>query len=150
MKHLFVPYELALKLKEKGFNEKCLSFFYKKKDGTFRLNEEYMPHTWWTNLWFTEEVWAATQYEQKDKDFIKNVAAPLYQQVIDYFREKHNIPIGILYVTEEERNQNPILYPKPYKYYFSVYQNDDIVYMTRGEDYYEALNKAIEEALKLI
>ena len=28
MKHLFVPYELALKLKEKGFNEECLARWF--------------------------------------------------------------------------------------------------------------------------
>lgn len=27
MKHLFVPYKLALELKEKGFDEPCLGFY---------------------------------------------------------------------------------------------------------------------------
>lgn len=58
MRHLFVPYEIALQLKEKGFNEDCFGCYY--KDKTFA----YHP----------------------DSDVY--VDAPLYQQVIDWFREK--------------------------------------------------------------
>lgn len=32
MEKQFVPYELALKLKELGFNEECLAFFYKEEE----------------------------------------------------------------------------------------------------------------------
>lgn len=32
MKHLFVPYELALKLKEKGFDGPCLALVVIKKE----------------------------------------------------------------------------------------------------------------------
>jgi len=35
MKHLFVPYELAIILKEKGFKESCFGVYY-NKDGDVR------------------------------------------------------------------------------------------------------------------
>lgn len=50
MKHLFVPYELAVKLKEKGFDERCLAWygpiksekkvFYWDVDNIFYRNSE--------------------------------------------------------------------------------------------------------------
>lgn len=63
MKHLFIPYELAVLAKEKGFNEPCIirfSFDESRPD-------ECLPN---------------------DK-----VARPLYQQIVDWLRIKHHIII---------------------------------------------------------
>lgn len=95
MKELFLPYNLSLALKEIGFDEPCISFYYWYDKKEWRLNQEVMPHSFWQNSWFTKEVWAASMYKQKDKDFIGNVAAPLYDQVIEWFIEKHNTFINI-------------------------------------------------------
>lgn len=120
MKHLFVPYELAVKLKEKGFNEECLGSW----------NPVH-------GLIIDDEV------------FTSNISAPLYQQVIDWFREKHKIFISI------NVSLNSIKFKKP-----ELHFNMDILKnkqqpsfkSSRSEsvDYYEKLNEAIEEALKLI
>lgn len=70
MKHLFVPYELALLAKEKGFNEECLGWWWKDNGGKLFLN---------TNNAFGADA---------DRDmFLSN--APLYQQLVDWFRKKH-------------------------------------------------------------
>lgn len=42
MNHLFVPYELAVKLKEKGFNEPCLAIF--TNEG-FRMTNEPLKNS---------------------------------------------------------------------------------------------------------
>ncbi len=63
----------------------------------------------------------------------------LYQQVIDWFREKHDIHIKIEMF--EDNSFDFVL----------VYDNaPEEPIETKGFTYYEALNKAIEEALKLI
>lgn len=66
MEHLFVPYDLALKLKEKGFNECCFGFFDPLHNGLVIYNDER------ENL-NSEMSW---------------VSAPLYQQTVDWLREK--------------------------------------------------------------
>jgi hypothetical protein len=58
----FIPYEQALELKELGFNEECLSYYFNKQ------------------LSFGSR----TSYGEV-------VEAPLYQQTFRFFREKHNL-----------------------------------------------------------
>jgi hypothetical protein len=69
MEELFVPYEIAIKLKEKGFDKKCFMWWYS-------------PNQISDDLIFR-------QYK-RDKDFCE---APVYQQVIDWFIENHKILI---------------------------------------------------------
>jgi len=69
MENLFVTYETALALKEKGFSEKCLF--------------------WWVhNNLLTDDV-IFLQYK-KDVDF---AFAPTHMQVINWFRASHKIKI---------------------------------------------------------
>ena len=60
----FTPYELALDLKELGFDEECLSAFFDDKI-------------------------KRCDYVQNSKS--NYLSAPLYQQVFRWFREKHNL-----------------------------------------------------------
>lgn len=70
MEEKFVPYELALKLKELGFNEPCINFWY--QSGT--LNN------------------SVPIYEAKDwYHSNSHLNAPLWQQVFDFFREKYGV-----------------------------------------------------------
>lgn len=75
MKHLFVPYEIALKLKEKGFDEECFGNYdlWSKKEPA-RLMTAVYPY-------FLGQKYA--------KRFDKTcILAPLYQQVIDFVNSK--------------------------------------------------------------
>ncbi len=65
MKHLFIPYELAVKLKELGFKEDCFGYYgYSKK---LHINSNY-----------------------KDAYNLKElVIAPLYQQVVDWLEANY-------------------------------------------------------------
>lgn len=115
LKHLFVPYELAVKLKEKGFDELCFGGYSVtiKSDefDMFALNSRL--HTL-----------------QKNSDFGKGVAcAPLYQQVVDWFFNEHQILI------------NPVKI-NSYQLFYEVESHSITCYETK--------EKAIEEALKLI
>ena len=69
MKEQFCNYEIANILKEKGFNEPCFGYYQ---------NNELIIN-------------ALSNYIL-DK-YKLGIAAPLWQQVIDWFREKHNLRI---------------------------------------------------------
>lgn len=116
MKHLFVPYEIALKLKEKGFDEPCFGYFIEN-------SPNYVYHdTIHSNVW--NNFTGATQPESIDK-----LKAPLYQQVIDWFREKQ------IWIVEYPQDGWEVVTYLPER--------------KRGEMGLK-LDKAIEEALKLI
>lgn len=201
MKHLFVPYEIALQLKEEGFDEptahcymhtdgkeyvlELFSFFLggegtlseiyedEKNERGFKIfdinNEEYVYFNYNQDLRkllarlyngheymndeksynmnidsYTYEKWSSEEenskksslpnYNNGDFDFTvyKDViSAPLYQQVIDWFKEKHKIKI-------HEAAQEG---------WFARRQLDGAwVYFKEVL----TLNEAIEEALKLL
>ncbi len=122
MKNLFIPYELAVTAKKKGFPQQtggCLGA-WDLKDG---------------------EEWFYTGAHP-----VGLLAAPLYQQIVDWFREKHNIHITIMC----DR-------PKPSYFYWldklkskEELQDQGEVEKMDYDSYYQALNKAIEDAFKFI
>ena len=80
MKEQFVTYEIALKLKELGFDEECLSFWFKKEH---KLSIEIT----YGGLIRMCEINKNSQY-----DNISNyISAPIWQQAIDWLLEKHNL-----------------------------------------------------------
>ena len=128
MKEQFVTYEIALKLKELGFGEECLARY-----------EEY------------ELVISQSNLIGKRK-FIQ---APLWQQVIDWFRNEKNLEINItqwgvkVYIKD-------ILQP-PY-YIFDIetakQYNDDWIYQSVNDDleyktYEEAREASILKAIEI-
>jgi hypothetical protein len=122
MEKLFVPYLLALKLKEKGFGlaiggrsvEPCLGGY--------------------SNL---QELHIRRVDFQSDLDGF--CLAPNYQQVVDWLREKHDIVIYVKYFSNKFCG---IL--------ASISKKQNVVLDAEKSDYYQSFNKAIEEALKLI
>ena len=70
MEKEFVPYELALRMKQLGFDEPCLGF-YNKED---RPNLGYCTNSF-----------------QDDTTLEIKCTAPLYQQAFRWFREKYNM-----------------------------------------------------------
>ena len=74
MREQFVTFEIALKLKELGFDEGCLAVYFKNK---FQLVKGFNINN--VDLHVANEMDA--------------ILAPLWQQVIDWFREKYNLLI---------------------------------------------------------
>lgn len=119
MQDLFVPYKLALKLIEKGFDEECFA------------THEY-------NKWLDTSNSKSYYYN--------SIKAPLYQQVIDWFREKYNIIVEYLVFNRGWIEKDKFCFQ------WRIYNNCN-EWFTNTIEYktpYEALNTAIEEALKLI
>ena len=67
----FIPYEQALELKELGFNEPTLTYYF--DDGTIRTGLSISLYNGWT-------------YEGVQKMLV--TLAPLYQQAFRWFRDK--------------------------------------------------------------
>lgn len=126
MKDLFMHYKLALLAKEKGFDESCFGE-YRQWDGCSPWLQIYQDIN---DIPFTDDLPYTTECK-----------APLYQQIIDWFREKHNWCITIklgtndvwLWSIIEIGGKNQQVHVKEIKYF-----------------YYDAYNEAIEEAFKLI
>lgn len=144
MKHLFIPYELAIIAKEKRFDEPCFATYYKNNQELHGLVLRDIEDTSANCL----------DYHWENKNVHESViCAPLYQQIVDWFREKHKIEFYIL---------STIRFEKKRYYYSAIHIKTDsnekevasMNIITSIEDtfidFYLAFNKAIEEAFKLI
>jgi hypothetical protein len=124
MKHLFIPYELAVIAKEKGFDEPCFANYFDKE--------------------FIYPLHASISYREK-------IEAPLYQQIVDWFSERHNL----IFIPAHRMNGDV----KNYWYSISEFEKSPVG-IKRGKvgmiqigchlTNEAAINKAIEEAFKLI
>ena len=83
MKKEFVPYELAVKLKELGFDEPCL--------GNYRLPSNRLITEWEIN---------------NTPEHVLGISVPLYQQAFRWFREKYELYSTIMFrVSMEDNNE---------------------------------------------
>lgn len=131
MKHLFVPYEIALMAKENGFDEICLFFYYPITDNY----SEY--ELFFTTDDLSEDLLSCGSFASNSET--NRVCAPLYQQLIDWFREKHDFWISVEFGSE----YIPL-------YVFGYHGSPRRTVSSFGVNYYECLNYAIKEAFKLI
>lgn len=116
MKHLFLPYELALLARDKEFNEPCI----RKYD---LFNKAFYNFT-------IEEAKDWNKGYRINKANTHELSIPLYQQIIDWFREK-----------EIRINELPTTGLNPPRWALSI--NGDF----KGG---YKIDKAIEKAFKLI
>lgn len=121
MKNLFLPYEIALKLKEKGFNEPTLAHF--------NTETEYGRSNPVITVW-----------QKYDVRNLGELPAPLLQQVIDWFREKHKVHISI----NEDFDNGKFL-----GYFGLISDKNGFTEMNTKINYHEALTDAIEHVLKI-
>jgi len=75
MKEQFCTYEIAKQLKSLGFEEKCLRYFINIGNDEFGLMDDL------------DEVLAS------DLDDDGQILAPLWQQIYDWFKIKHNLVV---------------------------------------------------------
>lgn len=118
MKHLFVPYNLAVLAKNKGFDEYCLYFY----------NELHYPGE------LLENINGSYNSDYPNDGHI--IMAPLYQQLIDWFRDKYD------YIIWVEKDYNG--------YFYKVQIPPGTHESGYFDSYYFCLDTAFEEAFKLI
>ncbi len=128
---LFLTHELALIAREKGFDENCLSFWCKDKISPkhFTLRNGFDK---------PNEILKGIKF----KSFL---SAPTHQQIVDWLRENHRLHIEILLVEDDSKYAWDYDVRKV-KMNSSMDMHSERMY----DSYYEALNKAIEQAFKLI
>ena len=136
MKEQFVSYEIALKLKELGFDECCLAVYFKDK---FQLIKGFNINN--VDLHVANEMDA--------------ILAPLWSQVIDWFLINYNIWISvdtslIKFYKDDE------LQPPKFQFIIEDLNNRDADYMFHSADedlfyfdYKEAREQAILKAIEL-
>jgi len=129
MKHLFVPYELALLAKEKGFNEPCLAAYRPEDNNELKSYEQ-------------GDLMDLKGFKPSDFNSEFLVSAPLYQQLVDWFREKGiYISIECDYDISGGYNRG---YTPCVNGIHHFYEGDCFI------EYYNALSIGITEAFKLI
>ena len=88
MEKQFVTYEIALKLKELGFDEKCMASYYTYDIKNFSKGK-YDYRGKFEFDYSTEDQYIVNSNETY------YVSAPIWGQVIDWLREKYNLCIEI-------------------------------------------------------
>lgn len=86
----FVAFEIAKKLKEKGFREKCFAI-YTPYSRTFKFNEinvDKRPTSYKLNI---EEFRECYNYYKEN-----NIDAPTISQVLKWFREEHHLHFEVV------------------------------------------------------
>lgn len=114
----FVTPEIAADLKKLRFNEACFAFYGSKKQLILSQKELY-------------------KNQEVGKPYI---TAPLWQQVVNWFREEHYIDISVYFELE-------IGY---WSYVSSMKTECPITPNIDHKTYYKALTYAIEEAIKIV
>lgn len=134
-----VSFDISKLLKDKGFKE-LVNYFY-SPDGNLMPkvlesgNEpmRFAPDDFYEN--FNGIVEQGTHSKRWTV-----FSAPTFAQVVDWFREKHNVIISA-----QPRGKE---FTGVREYFISGYWRHNPT--DKFKTYYEALNKAIEEAIKLI
>jgi len=128
MEKEFVSYEIALKLKELGFDEPCLTYYY-NISGNIRTGIEVHIHNAWT--------YAGTKK-------LATTLVPLYQQVFKWLRNKYDIDFSIN-TTYSRYNENTI---KQY----SVVIDNKTLYTNIGfyDNYDEAQLAGLQKMIEII
>lgn len=115
MEKQFVTYEIALKLKKLGFNEECFGFY---------LPDKTLNYNW----------------DKNPELYVFATLAPLWQQAIDFFREKYKINCVVGYVDDASEKFMAII-DKP---------NESIDYnLSSVESFYQARTNTILKAIEL-
>lgn len=129
MKDQFVTYEIAKYLKDLGFDEPCL--------GIYNGMQEIYCDSKIEHFTSQEKV----QYIFGN-DKVNVILAPLWQQVIDWFREKYNIFIDI-------QHQNGFFWYVIDSYNFPEvikYTSDDVV----CNNFYDIREQSILKSIEII
>jgi len=142
MKQLFVSAELALKLQEAGFNEPCIAYYPKDKANV----GEFLPLNFCMNSDLHKHRTVSNGIEGK---FL--LPAPLYQQAVDFFREKKSLDITIFGDNYDSLLKIDHYYGEVCRTVWEDPKSDIRTYKSDNyASYYDALSYTISAAIKII
>lgn len=133
-----VSYKLAVELCKKGFNEECVKVYDCSEESSFTLDRNIE----------TNESYAYLH----DKIEYSFVTAPTYQDVEEWFSANHDIDfiVDLAFSQHPAHNNGDWMYEG---YEVIVWKDKHVALDLTAMCFtnkYDALNKAFEEALKLI
>jgi hypothetical protein len=117
----FVPYEIAKELKNMGFDEDCLAFYYYVKMPMLTLCEPEL-------------------YNKLEKHNLTLLKAPLLGQTFRWFMKKHNL-LGIVDYDETD---------KKFYYYINTMKNDEINWSKNFNFYEEAEFECLKKLIEIV
>ena len=130
MEREFVPYELAIKLKELGFNERCFGYYYtlNGKDWKFAEKTEFYR--------LDDEISIGGKF---------SLLAPTFSQCFRWFRDMHNM----FHEIQIDRTTQPkfcyaVFHYEHYGNYEGIGIEDWSLYRTYEEAELACLDKLIE------
>ena len=148
MEEQFITYEIALKLKELGFDEKCMASYYTYDIKNFSKGK-YDYRGKFEFDYSTEDQYIVNSNETY------YVSAPLWQQVIDWFLSQYNIWISVD-TSLIKFYKNDELQPSKFQFVIEDLNNRDADYMFHSADeelfyfdYYDAREQAILKTIEL-
>lgn len=137
MKEIFVPYEIATKLKEIGFDEPCVGFYAdRNEDGD--LFDGWKIFMEIDTLSYGASINLTDDFQLFDYNDVGWISAPTWEQVFKWFRDR------------EYYHQIQCVYPHNVKYWFSLGTSTLSVLVVSKENYktYEECREAL--VLKMI
>lgn len=94
MEKQFVPYELAVKLKELGFDEECFAFYLENRNGNISLEfgegTQYRTHRPYENVRY-DKITNSHSKTFENRLYNCRCTSPIWQQAFDWFREKYGL-----------------------------------------------------------
>jgi hypothetical protein len=104
MKREFVPYELALRMKEIGFDEPCLAFWDAYNGDTHLFFEQRGNYHWLLRLFNKKPkpILEITNHEIEHLEGDCTVLAPTFSQAFRWFREHYRIITEIRFYNNGE------------------------------------------------
>lgn len=160
MEREFVTYDIGKDFKFLGFNGYCMAMFQKNKKlwytkkgewiqnfkeaypDTVKLYEEHYPNNVITVIDGSKQVNNCVNY-----------TAPLWQQAIDWLREKYGLDIVVKFPDNPNGNEyeaDKLLYDIHVRQITGTTLIDKISYVQYSDDFYEARKKSIEIAIDYI
>ena len=129
---LFVSEEISSLLRQKGFDEPCIAKYTQWSSGD-KVDLYPQSQNFLKGPYF--ETCQNSMYTDGLDNGLAKVATPLYQQVIDWFAEKHNVNIYVIKHGRDDETE--------WQWWLNRCHS-----LASFKDKYEALNEAISEALK--
>lgn len=142
----FVPYELAVKLKEKGFKEKCYAYYFPVNNELCYNINQFRGGNLYNCLYSHNSL----PKELVASDFID---APTISQVLKWLREEKKIfvaiNIGYCYESDEiPFPTNPKMEPILKGYYYGIWELDNLNDKNGRSEYFETPELAALAGIK--
>jgi hypothetical protein len=122
MEKEFIPYELALRMKQLGFDEPCFNLYH--------LNRREL-------MYVCPNIGEVATYKYDNHNKTNHISAPTFSQTFRWFREKHNLKSFIQPIPDDVDTYIFAYGTKEFEHY-------DLDYLTHEEAELDCLKKLIE------